>query len=350
MGRLSVLLVSAFAIVVASQGAANVAGAGSRADLTFTRVNGERRSVWVANADGSAPREIAARASDGSLSSDGRWLAYSRLRYSPFGTSFAGRYVLNVATGEDRRLGEVFYEQWAPRGATLAISSKAGLFLIDPASGSRREIVRGRDIGAFGFSPDGGAIAYTRDNGRDAAAYRSDVYAVRLSDRVITRLTRDGHSRSPLWGPEWIVYARFRWGGGLGRFGKLWLMRRDGSGKRFFARGAEGLRNRFPVYGLVAVALSKDGRRLLACQAFEFGCPRVTFTVPGGQRFGFPELEPLERDRGASPEDLSSDGARVLIDVGSPHDDRNHLIYEIPFAGGELRLIARNAIDARWRH
>jgi len=127
-------------------------------------------------------------------------------------------------------------------------------------------------------------------------------------------------------------------------------MRRDGSGHRFFARGAEGLRNQFLVFGLRPVALSEDGRRLLACQAFEFGCPRVTFTVPGGRRFGFPELEPLERDRGASPEDLSSDGARVLIDVGSPHDERNHAIYELPFAGGEGRLIARNAIDARWRH
>ncbi|MBA3402260.1 MAG: PD40 domain-containing protein, partial [Actinobacteria bacterium] len=90
----------------------------------------------------------------------------------------------------------------------------------------------GRHVHSFSFSPDGNVIAYTRGNGRSGPAYRSDVFAVRLSDGVLTRLTYDGHSASPHWGPEWIVYERFRWGGGIGTFGRLWLMRPDGSGKR----------------------------------------------------------------------------------------------------------------------
>jgi len=44
------------AFVVSTCGAANVAGLESRPELTFTRVNGQRYSVWVANADGSGAR------------------------------------------------------------------------------------------------------------------------------------------------------------------------------------------------------------------------------------------------------------------------------------------------------
>jgi hypothetical protein len=131
---------------------------------------------------------------------------------------------------------------------------------------------------------------------------------------------------------------------------RLWLLRPNGREQRMLARGAEGLLGGFPVYGLDPLALSKDGRRLLACQAFEFGCPRVTFRVPSGNRYGFPALRPIERKRGASPTDLSRDGTRVLMDLGSPHDDHGHDIYEIPFAGGKLRILATNAIEASWRH
>jgi Tol biopolymer transport system component len=62
-------------VLLSSPDAANTSG--MRADLTFTRLRGGNYSVWVANADGSAARRIVTRAYDGSLSADGRWLAYS---------------------------------------------------------------------------------------------------------------------------------------------------------------------------------------------------------------------------------------------------------------------------------
>ena len=61
------------------------------------------------------------------------------------------------------------------------------------------------------------------------------------------------------------------------------------------------------------------------------------------------ELSSIERKRGGSAEDLSPDGTRVLVDVGSPHDIRNHGIYEIPFAGGKPQLLADDAIQGSWR-
>ena len=85
MGRQPVLLISAFAILVLTSGTANVAGADSRAELTLTRVAGDRYSVWVANVDGSAARKVAEPAEGGALSSDGQWLTYSRLREGRYG-------------------------------------------------------------------------------------------------------------------------------------------------------------------------------------------------------------------------------------------------------------------------
>jgi WD40-like Beta Propeller Repeat len=348
MRRLPVLLAAALSIVSTYGAAANVGGTGTRADLTFTRVNGRQYSVWVANVDGSAARKIASRAYDGSLSADGRRLAFSR----PRGSSNSGRvalYVVRLAGGKPRRIGEVRSWEWSPVRAELAIIDAAGLVVVDPASGSRRRVVRGRGMLHISFSPDGRAVAYAKSNDRVAQAFRNDIFTVRLSDGVTTRLTRDGHSTHPLWGPAWIVYERLRWTGGTAPVGRLWLMRPDGSGKRFFVRGAEGLRRGSPVFGLDPLALSRDGRHLLACQVFEFGCPRVALTVPGGKRYGFPILSPVERKRGSGALDLSPDGTRVLVDVGSPHEDLNHAVYGIPFAGGRLRLIAADAIAASWR-
>jgi hypothetical protein len=333
------------AIVVSTHAAANGAGAGSRAELTFTRVNGLRYSVWVANADGSGARRVVAGAYGGRLSSDGRWLAYSR---QPLPDGLTSLRVVDLATGRARRIGGARGTQWSPGDPRLAVTTANGLFLVDPASGKRRQLARGGDIAGVTFSPDGRALAFARDNGRVQGEYRSDIYVVRLSDGVITRLTRDGHSDSPLWGPEWIVYQHFRWIGGLSPQGRLWLMRADGSAKHFFARGSEGLRRGYPVFGVQRWALSTDGRRLLACQAFEFGCPRVSFTIPDGKRFGFPKVGAFERNVGATAEDLSPDGTRVLLDVGNPQGGE-HSIYEVPFRGGKLRLLVADAIEASWR-
>jgi hypothetical protein len=348
MRRLPLLLAAALPIVT-TPGAASVASTDSRAELTFTRVNGRQHSVWVANADGSAARKIASRAYDGRLSADGRWLAFSRPQGSP-NSGGVPLYVIGLSGGKPRRIGEARSWEWSPRRAKLAIIDAVGLFVVDPASGQGRRLVRGRDLLHISFSPDGRAVAYARSNGRLAKAYRSDLFALRFADGVTRRLTRDGYSTHPLWGPHWIVYERLRWTGGIAPVGRLWLMRADGSGQHLFARGAEGLRRGLPVFGLDPLALSEDGRHLLVCQAFEFGCPRVALTVPGGKRYGFPKLLPIERARGASALDLSRDGARVLVDIGSPHEDRNHAVYEIPFAGGRLRLVAADAIAASWRH
>ena len=347
VGSIPFLVVGAL-VSLTAHGAARGLGAPGVPDLAFTRVDRHGYAVWVARADGSSARKVVAGAYGGSLSADGRWLAFVRAGAKPR-AGLLPVYVTRLGTSKVRRIGYGSGERWSPTEARLAVTDHGGVFLADPATEGRRRVVRGRHVWQIGFSPDGRALAYAKWNGRVAGAYRSDVFAVGLADGTATRLTRDGHSESPLWGPRWIVYRKFRWEGGLRPQGRLWIMRRDGSGKRMLARGSEGLRRGFPVFGLEPLALSNDGRRLLACQAFEFGCPRVTVTIPGGARYGFPRLARIERERSASAQDLSSDGTQVLVDVGSPHDNRHHAIYAIPFAGGTPRLVARDALEASWR-
>jgi Tol biopolymer transport system component len=301
----------------------------------------------VANADGSGARRIVTHAYAASLSPDGRKLAFRRVRDS----SKADLFVVDVAGGRPRRICGVCTARWSPHEDKLIVADRVGLHLVDPSSGRRRLLVARRNLYEPSFSPRGRAVAYATSNDGVGGAYRSDIFTVRISDGAVKQLTHDGHSDTPVWGPHWIVYRRHHWAGGLAPMGRLWLMRPDGTGKRVLALGAEGrYGGGYPVFGLEPLALSDDGRRLLACQAFEFGCSRVGFTVPGGKRYGFPKLRPLERDSGAIPTDLSRDGRRILLDVGSPHDDRHHAVYEIPFVGGELRLLARNASDASWQH
>jgi hypothetical protein len=346
MPRLLFAAISALAILVSTSGAATSVAPVGQAELTFTRESGGRYSVWVAEADGSHARRIVTRAYAGGLSADGRWLGFWRTH----GWSKAALFVVDLAGRKPKWICSSCAARWAPVGDKLAVVDRIGLRLVDPSSGRRRLLVARRRLGEPSFSPNGRAVAYVEQNDGVGSAYRTDIFAVRISDRAVTRYTRDGHSDSPVWGLHWIVYRRHHWAGGLAPQGRLWLMRPDGTGKRELARGAEGrYRGGYPVFGLEPVALSADGRRLLACQAFEFGCSRVTFTVPEGKRYGFPRLRPVERDSGATPTDLSRDGKRVLLDVGSPHDDRNHAVYEIPFVGGELRLLARNASDGSWR-
>jgi Tol biopolymer transport system component len=291
----------------------------------------------VADADGAHPRRIAARGFSPHLSPDGKWVAY-------FGPRSADAlYLAAVGGGTRRVLGHgVSVGVWAPDSSRLVVVGGRTAFLDDVSTRFGRVLVRG-NVGSFDFSPDGQMVAFSRWNGAVGERYRSDIFAIRLATGRVTRLTGDGHSANPVWGPRWIAYKHFR-PGGLVPIGVIWLMRPDGSGKRFLARGDETPGR--AVYGLDTVAFSADGSRFLACAAHEFSCPPVALTVADGKRHklaihhGSGEL--------VSTFGLSRDGRRVLADVGPFDGDAHHRSYAVPFGGGQPRLLARDAITPSW--
>ena len=118
-------------------------------------------------------------------------------------------------------------------------------------------------------------------------------------------------------------------------------MRPDGSGKRLLAGGHDDLRQ--AEVGIEPVEFSRDGRRLLACLGYEFACPPVTFSLPGGQGH---VLRVGRRGESAYAAAISRSGTQVLAEVGKLEPP--YRVVVLPFAGGTPRVLARNAAGPTW--
>jgi Tol biopolymer transport system component len=168
----------------------------------------QHATVWVANVDGSHGRRLG-RGSLAALSPDGRSVAVQRRD---------GIYVLSVHGGHARRLtSERLHPQaWSPDGKTLIASRPAPLSVlelnaIDTATGKVRVVASGSIYG-FSFSPDGDKLVYSRApvaTGQGLCGDQFDLYVTKVSGGKTTRLTRDGVSAFPVWGPAGIAFARF---------------------------------------------------------------------------------------------------------------------------------------------
>lgn len=168
----------------------------------------QHATVWVANVDGSHGRRLG-RGSLAALSPDGRSVAVQRRD---------GIYVLSVHDGHARRLtSERLHPQaWSPDGKTLIASRPAPLSVlelnaIDTATGKVRVVASGSIYG-FSFSPDGDKLVYSRApvaTGQGLCGDQFDLYVTKVSGGKTTRLTRDGVSAFPVWGPAGIAFARF---------------------------------------------------------------------------------------------------------------------------------------------
>jgi hypothetical protein len=328
-------------VALGASGIASPARVDTTAGLVFTRNDS---SVWVARADGSHARLAVRGAFEGKLSPDGRWLAYVR----PEDRAGSGRtplYVVRVAGGKAHRLGEAQGYTWSPDSARLVFTTPRGAVLVEIPSLARRALPGGET-----FSPDGKALAFSRTSGGGTGAYRGDIFIVHLFGGRVQQLTHDHHSVGPLWGRGWIVYHRFRLpDANAYSITRLRLIRPDGTGDRALARGGED--GSLAQYGLAAIRFSAGGTRLLACTTSEFHCPPVMLTVPDGRKVE----SRIEKNRSvvrpgelATAEDLSSDGTRVLVDVGPFDGSAHHRLYAIPFRGGKPRLLVREANRGSW--
>jgi len=164
-------------------------------------------TVWLANIDGSHARPLG-RGSVAVLSPDGRSVGVLRKD---------GIYVVSTHGSAARRLtSERLHPQaWSPDGKTLFASRPAPLSVleldaVDTASGKVRVVASGSLYG-FSFSPDGSKLIYSRApvaSGRGLCGDQFDLYVTKVSGGKSTRLTHDGVSAFPVWGPRGIAFAR----------------------------------------------------------------------------------------------------------------------------------------------
>jgi len=302
-------------------------------------VNGDEWSVWVAEADGSDARKVVATGSVDGVSPDGRWLTYLK----PYDEE--GRlYLRDLETGTTRDLGPTMPLAWSPDGRTLATSNRSHLALVDAESGASRKVAEG-EVWHATFSPDGKAIAFA-----EGYALEGNLRVLRLSDSYLSELAPGD---DPVWGTSWIAFARWsiddELGKDYGAVSTLYLIRPDGSGLHQLTIDEETAgqgKDDFLRYGLVPVAFSADGKRLLAEVSMELGpMELVTFSVPNGPGR---KLTGAEEEGAIWTADLSADGTRILFEDGGLDDEANHAIFTMPFQGGKRHLLISNATQASW--
>ena len=330
-----------------SGGEGDSGSAGKRLDASYVAytkyVPDNRYEIWISRIDGSAKRRLAAGRSP-RISPDGRWVVYHG------GCNSLGEchklYLISSAGGRSRVLAPSGSDpQWSPDSRRVVFANGRGLIRVEVATGRAADIVRVNVLRwglSWRFSPAGDEIAYSVSRPGRCFGSNFDIYVVSVSGGTQRRLTTDGCSAFPVWGAGGIAFARLIYYRGWGRH-EIWRINPDGTGRRTVTGRLPARLLGQGITGLVPVAWSFDGRRLLAGLQSEFGA--VPFAVE--PRSGTVRLIGTF-DYDASPEGISRDGRTVLVSYGGFASDDDTRLEIVPYSGGRGRVIARRAGEASW--
>ena len=299
-------------------------------------------TLWSANNDGSGAFRLATGFFEPSISPDGRNVAVLRATRSGTRTPV---FVIPTAGGPPVQVlasGGIAGIGWSPDSQTLAtVTASRRLVAISPATGAVTNLGKGFfNTSTVSFSPDGQSIAYSVATSNRFNA-RSDVFTVPVAGGAPTRLTTDGLSLNPVWGPTQIAYSRGPHRRNDAPVLNLWLMNPDGSGQRQLT----SVRVPRLIAGLGPTEWSTSGAQLLAgFQGQDTNQAYAVDPLTGSAR----DLG-AKRFDGTSPAAISRDGTTVLAQTGGqegPSPGQN--VVTIPFAGGPPTVLVRNAQSPDW--
>jgi TolB protein len=226
------------------------------ADAIYERITGEKgyfdtRIVYVAETGPAVDRikRIAIMDQDGAnhrFLTDGSELVLTP-RFAPDGQRIAymayrGRtphvYLHNLATGEERRLGDfagmTFAPQFAPDGRrvimSLAQDGNSDIYILDLVSGAQQRLTDHPAIDTSpSFSPDGRQIVFNSDR-----AGTPQLYVMNADGSNVRRISfGEGRYGSPAWSPRGDLIAFTNIKGGFFHIG---VMRPDGGDERLLTR------------------------------------------------------------------------------------------------------------------
>jgi hypothetical protein len=323
---------------------------GRIAYVTSSEAQPESR-VWTALADGAEPRPLGPGAAPllapngmtvaaglfGSGTETGPSLALyptSGARPAAFG-NLAVANAQPLAWSPDSRYLAVVLTSTAVRH----IASRSGLAILDTSTGSLRSIASGIVYGAS-FAPDGSDRVVFGRAGSESVSARVNLYTAEASGAGLRRITSDGRSLNPVWGPRFIAYDRERLRRNDAPVYQIWLRGSSpGAALRLTSIAVRSL-----VSGLVPLAFSGDGKRLLA--EFVGQDTSEAWTVQVAARRARPVRVKRRPVVGGA---ISSDGSRLLVAEGglegpAQGDD----VVTVPFAGGAPTLLAAHAAQPSW--
>jgi hypothetical protein len=221
--------------------------------------NAASTSVWVADVNGAHARRLG-RGYAAVLSPDGRTVAI-RKRSGIYLDSSKGTHERRLTPRRLRPLA------WSPDGSTIIASRPEQLAVleldaIDTRTGRVRVIASGSLYG-FDFSPKGDELVYARAptaTGEGPCGDQFDLYVTKVAGGTPTRVTHDGLSAFPAWGPSGIAFSRFPGGASIEDCSApgIWTIDTDGSHLRPLIPRAPTWLASDGLYGLQPLAWLDD--------------------------------------------------------------------------------------------
>lgn len=250
--------------------------------------------------------------------------------------SLAGGNAQPLAWSRDERYVAVGFTSNAVKNTP----QKSGLVIVDLVTDSAKTITNGQIFGAS-FAPNGSdEIVYGRTLSESLTA-PVNLYRSKVDGSQTVALTRDGRSLYPVWGPSVIAYDHERLRRNDAPVFQIWLRSATGSS----VRRLTNIRVRTLVSGLVPIAFSADGGKLLAEFTGQDTSEAWTVRVATGRAR---RLTARSR-RNLQAAGISSDGNTVLVDEGGfegPASDGR--VATMPFAGGRSTMIVSHGSQASW--
>jgi TolB protein len=187
--------------------------------------------IGIVRADGSGLRRVTRgpeRDIEAAWSTDGEWLAFSRLRAEGGEPEV---WLVRPSGRDAHRLVRGTTPAWSPNGRWIAFDRPGGVWVVHPDGTRRRRLLAG-NVGGAKWSPDGRRIAYTSWVGR-----APEIYVARADGSHARRLTRNHvDDFDPSWSSDGrkILYTH-----GTEDRHAVYVMNRDGTRKRALTRGGD---------------------------------------------------------------------------------------------------------------
>ncbi len=239
---------------------------------------------------------------------------------------------------------------WSRDGRFLAVDVQStslkspaklsGLAIVNAMLGTAKVIAHGQVFGAS-FAPNGSdEVVYGLAKSQSLNA-PVNIYRSGADGSGATALTRDGRSLFPAWGPSGIAYDRERLRKLDAPVYQIWMRSPSGATRRL-----TNIRVRSLVSGLVPLAFSADGSRLLAQFVGQDTSEAWTVLVPSGRAR---RLTPHSVRLPLQAAGISADGSTLLVNEGGFEGPASEgRVATLPFAGGRSKVLVAHGSQASW--
>jgi Tol biopolymer transport system component len=318
--------------------------AAANATLSYTK-GFQKPSVYYAESNGKGAHKIGA-GRNSKISPDGETVIYEKEN----GNGGEMR-LYSIAQGKGQRLMNPWRESyvfaWSPDSSMIAalkgpLNGKATLMIINLENGKRIKVGTGYFNGVS-FSPESNEIVYGVAQTPDYPP-KSDIYKYSIETGKTVRLSNNGNSVYPLWGPTGqIVFARQ-----LGA-----KSRKYGPANQLFVMNEEGQRISQVTHtevnplaeGLSPIGFSENGNRLLT----EFGGQDQSYAVAVNMLTGAERALTNNPETGFVGAAISPDGTTVLGTAGLGFGGNpKPKVVTVPFNGGPQKVLVANAYEPTW--